>query len=67
MQPELDQPDTLPLHVQLLLHVRARHHWTQAALAQQLGVSLSTIANWEAGRHDPHPVWLRTLRDLLVT
>lgn len=63
MQPE--EPEPRPLHVDLLLALRQRRRWSQSQLAHQLGLSLSTIANWESGRHDPHPIWIATLHDLL--
>ncbi len=54
-----------PAHVRLLLAVRRTRKWTQRELAQELAVSTSTIAGWERGRTDPHPVWLASLRALL--
>lgn len=57
-------PDA-PEVVRLCLAVRQLNEWTQADLAQQLGVSVSTIAAWENERAQPHWVWTRALREIL--
>lgn len=53
-------------HVRLILAIRRQRGYTQLDLAHHLGVSLSTIANWESGRTDPHPMWVQLLRQLIL-
>ena len=36
-----------------LPELRARHGWTQAELAKQLGVSRQTVISIERGKYDP--------------
>jgi len=38
---------------QAIALARHRKHWTQQRLAVVLGVSKSTVANWERGQHFP--------------
>jgi transcriptional regulator with XRE-family HTH domain len=53
-------------HVRLLLAIRTQRNWSQAQLAQHLSLHVNTIANWERGLADPHPMWLQVLRSLLT-
>jgi transcriptional regulator with XRE-family HTH domain len=39
-----------------LQDLRARLYWSQAHLAQELGVSRSTVARWERGRQPIPPM-----------
>ncbi|MEQ9550567.1 MAG: helix-turn-helix transcriptional regulator [Coleofasciculus sp. G3-WIS-01] len=42
-------------------------HLTQQQVADQLGVTVTTVKNWEAGRHIPklYPIQTKALCDLL--
>jgi transcriptional regulator with XRE-family HTH domain len=51
-------------NIQLREH-REQHHLTQAALAEQLGVSTLTVGRWERGEAVPTPYALRKLCMLL--
>ena len=44
--------------------LRQERGWTQLELAVKLGVQLSTVANWEAGRTLPRVPDLRKLAQL---
>ena len=37
---------------------------TQAELANKLGVRQATVADWERGKHKPHPIFIKTLNDI---
>jgi transcriptional regulator with XRE-family HTH domain len=41
--------------------LREEHNLTQLALANKLGVTPSTIYNWEAGRFEPKAMQLRAV------
>jgi transcriptional regulator with XRE-family HTH domain len=43
--------------------LREERGWTQLELANRLGVTPSTIYNWERGRFDPRASQLRQLAD----
>ncbi len=45
--------------------IRKQLKLTQQGLATMLGVSMSTVANWEAGRSNPSSLALRQLNGLL--
>ena len=45
--------------------IRKQLGLTQQGLAHSLGVSMSTVANWEAGRSKPSSLALRQINDLL--
>ena len=45
--------------------IRKQLKLTQQGLATMLGVSMSTVANWEAGRANPSRLALRQLNGLL--
>ena len=45
--------------------IRKQLGLTQQGLAHTLGVSMSTVANWEAGRSKPSQLALRQINDLL--
>lgn len=61
----LDNPG-LPLHVRILLGIRATRHWTQSDLSEALSVSVRTIRRWESQRTAPHPLWMAAIRKLLA-
>ena len=42
--------------------LRAQRSWTQARLAEELGVSRQTVNALEAGRYDPSCLWLSPSR-----
>ena len=44
--------------------IRKQLKLTQQGLATLLGVSMSTVANWEAGRSNPSQLALRQLNNL---
>ena len=41
--------------------LRKRHNWTQVELANRLGVTPSTVYNWEHGNWEPRASQLRQL------
>ncbi len=45
----------------LLADVRKRRGWTQAYVAEQIGVSVETVRQWENGRHFPYQVSIQKL------
>jgi transcriptional regulator with XRE-family HTH domain len=47
-----------------LRELRDIQGWSQAMLAAQLGISPSTVYNWEAGKTEPRPRQLRALERL---
>lgn len=59
-------PQGLPPHVRLLLAIRTQRHWSQQQLADEIGVARSTVAAWEGGGREPHPVWLKLIKPLLL-
>ena len=44
--------------------IRKQLKLTQQGLATMLGVSMSTVANWEAGRSEPSALARRALSDI---
>jgi DNA-binding XRE family transcriptional regulator len=56
----------LPQHALKLLAIRQRHHWPQARLAVELGCARSTVARWEQGERDPHPMLMPIFDQLLA-
>lgn len=46
----------------LVRAIRAARGLTQEKLAQELGVTFSTVNGWENGRHHPIPSLLRALQ-----
>lgn len=44
---------------------RKRQGLTQQALAEMIGSSVTSVANWEQGRYDPSAVMLLRLADAL--
>ena len=48
----------------LVRRLRAEHQWTQAQLAERLGVDRRTVIAWEAGRRRPMPFLLTRLKEL---
>ena len=53
---------TKPLNIRTM---RNKLKITQQELAYRLGVSMSTVANWEAGRSNPSSLALRQINALL--
>jgi len=51
---------------QELIELRVRLSWTQEHLAQELGVSRSTVARWESGQRPIPPMAAMALSWLLV-
>jgi len=47
-----------------LRNERKRYGWTQAKLAEVLGVSTKTVTRWEAGRSVPFPYYRKKLTAL---
>ncbi len=45
--------------------IRAKLNMTQQELAVALGVSLSTVANWESGRSNPSRLAITQIQGLL--
>ena len=39
----------------MILEIRIKNGWSQERLAQELGVSFSTVNAWERGRRSPQP------------
>jgi transcriptional regulator with XRE-family HTH domain len=44
--------------------LRTQHKWTQVELAARLGVTPSTVYNWERGNWEPRAVQLRQMATL---
>ena len=44
--------------------LRTQHEWTQVELANRLGVTPSTVYNWERGNWEPRAVQLRQMAAL---
>lgn len=44
--------------------LRSRLGLTQEALARELGVSVSAVQKWEAGRASPRGLYMKALLDL---
>ena len=44
--------------------LRQEHDWTQVELANRLGVTPSTVYNWERGNWEPRASQLRQLANL---
>lgn len=66
MTPRITVGIDLPLHARELLAVRQKRGWTQQQLAKALGVSETTVYNWERGRSEPHPHRMAHIRRLLT-
>lgn len=47
--------------MQTLRELREARGWTPMELAAALGVSLATIYNWEADKHEPRATQLRDI------
>jgi len=45
--------------------IRKATGWTQEKLAQEIGVSFSTVNAWERGRRSPQPFLLKRLLELM--
>lgn len=51
----------------LVLAVRRKRHWTQRDMAYHLGgISIATVARWEAGLHEPTPATCVLLKHWLT-
>lgn len=48
----------------LVKKIRQATGWTQEKLAQEIGVSFSTVNGWERGRRYPQPFLLRKLQEI---
>ncbi len=48
----------------MIREIREKNGWTQERLAQEVGVSFSTVNNWERGKRKPHPFLLKRLVEL---
>jgi transcriptional regulator with XRE-family HTH domain len=51
--------------MQTIRELREKHGWTQLDLANKVGVTPSTIYNWESGRFEPRASQLRDLAQAL--
>jgi DNA-binding transcriptional regulator YiaG len=49
-----------------IVDLRARLYWSQEHLAQELGISRSTVARWETGKRSVPPMASMALSWLLV-
>ncbi len=49
---------------QIVLKIRKSQEWSQERLAQELGVSFSTVNGWERGRRNPQPFLKRDIIQL---
>jgi transcriptional regulator with XRE-family HTH domain len=49
---------------QTIRELRTQHQWTQVELANRLGVTPSTVYNWERGNWEPRASQLRQLATL---
>ena len=49
----------------LVRDIREKTGWTQEKLAQEVGVSFSTVNCWERGKRNPQPYLLKKLQELL--
>lgn len=49
---------------ELVRNIRKKTGWTQERLAQEVGVSFSTVNGWERGRRKPLPFLMKKLREL---
>ncbi|MBU2249287.1 MAG: helix-turn-helix domain-containing protein [Gammaproteobacteria bacterium] len=47
--------------------LRTRKGWTQARLADLIGVTHVTVSNWERGVFAPNPMAARAIRALIQT
>ena len=50
----------------LLRAERIQHGWSQAKIAEELGVDIRTVRRWERGQAIPFPYYRRQLRLSLV-
>ena len=48
----------------LVRGIREKTGWTQEKLAQEVGVSFSTVNCWERGKRNPQPYLLKKLMEL---
>ncbi|MFC1828795.1 multiprotein-bridging factor 1 family protein [Thermodesulfobacteriota bacterium] len=48
----------------LVRGIREKTGWTQEKLAQEVGVSFSTVNSWERGKRNPQPYLLKKLMEL---
>lgn len=44
--------------------IRKAREWTQADLAREVGVHISTVSKWEQGLMVPHKVWRKAIEGL---
>ena len=56
----MTKPD-IPL---LVASIRKKNGWTQERLAQEVGVSFSTVNNWERGKRSPQPFLQKRLLEI---
>ena len=48
----------------LVRGIREKTGWTQEKMAQEVGVSFSTVNSWERGKRNPQPYLLKKLMEL---
>ena len=53
------------LRPELIRRLRQQHEWSQADLAERLGVARNTVDRWEHGHHRPRGAGARNLVGLL--
>jgi len=47
----------------LVRDIRQKTGWTQERLAQEIGVSFSTVNRWERGKRKPQPFLMKRLME----
>lgn len=49
---------------ELVRKIRQARGWSQERLAHEIGISFTTVSNWERGKRIPQPYLLRRLCEL---
>ncbi len=55
-----NQPNQLPWN-ELIRKEREQRSWTQAEIAEKIGVGVKTVGRWESGERFPLPLYRRSL------
>jgi putative transcriptional regulator len=48
----------------IVRNIRRKNGWSQERLAHEMGVSFTTVSNWERGKRTPQPFLFRKLQEL---